>query len=179
MSQPAGAKGSVTKGKLILVAVLAVVLVGVIASNFKSGANVPEVAAPADQAAATAVVATNPTPESGAPAETSGAASTGPFGEFAEDAKWPGVTLEEATKFDPLAVPAWAGPPPPSDVGTGREFSEEQLTELNKAGNAIIFVSGNKRVALIGTQEFHVGDMIGGMKISDISSAGIVLSDPN
>jgi len=174
MSNPAGAKGGATKGKLILIAVLAAVLVGVIVSNLSTGEESAAPAAASEQAAAAPASTPAVAPSQASPEPV----PSGPFREFAEDVEWPQVTLEDATKYDPLAVPAWAGPPPPSDVGTGREFSEEQIAEINDAENAIIFVSGNRRVALIGTQEFHVGDMIGGMKISDISSRGIVLSDP-
>ena len=53
------------------------------------------------------------------------------------------------------------------------------LEELQQAENAIIFVSAGERVASIGGQEYHVGDTVGRFLITDISSAGIVLSDPN
>ena len=174
MSQPSRVKPSDSKGKFVLIAVLAVILVSVIASNFTQGHAEP---ASAEQAEAvpehsdTSVKSTDTAVEQAD-------RPTGPFAEFADDRHWPSLTLEEIAEFDPLTVPAWAGPPPPSTVGTGREYSQEQLDALNNAENAIILVSGNKRVALIGTQEFRVGDMIGSLRISDISSKGIVLSEP-
>ena len=48
---------------------------------------------------------------------------------------------------------------------------------LLAAENAIILVSGDKRIARVGEHEYQVGDVIGRYKISEISSKGVVLSE--
>jgi hypothetical protein len=169
MSRPAPNKLGATPGKLALIAVLALVLVGVIASNWPTTP-----AAPADQPK----TARRPLP---APAAANSgqqnqpATPAGPFGEFAEDGHWQELPIRQVTSFDPLATAEWAKLPDVAADGTVR--TETQINELLAAKDAIIFVSGDTRVARIGDQEFQVGDRLGRYLISEISPRGVVLSE--
>lgn len=170
MSQPRVNVGA-TPGKLALVGVLAVVMVIVIASNWPSAAAPPDADAtlaaepPGPGVVATSAVTTNlqePVP-------------VGPFGEFAEDHHWPELSMKEVTAIDPLAVSAWAVP-----LAAASEQSldeQEQVEALISGENAIILVSGDKRIARIGDREYQVGDVVGHLQISEISAKGVVLSE--
>jgi hypothetical protein len=165
MSQPSRDKVGATPAKLALIGVLALVLAAVIVSNW------PESAPPAMAAASAA------TPEVAvaAPESTAAEQASSPFGQFADDADWPERPIKEVIAHDPFAVAAWAIPP--EGLGEDKKTTEKRIQELLHAESAIIFMSGDKRVARIGGQEFQVGDVIGGFKISDISSRGVVLSE--
>jgi hypothetical protein len=172
MSQKQPLKVGATPGKLALIGVLAVVLVGVIASNWPS-ADAPPVDAAAVSANPTSVTAPPP-PTKGA-TDTKETGSTSPFGEFAEDRHWPEFPVQEAAAFDPFEISKWAAPP--ASVDGGPAYNQEQFNELLAAENAIIFVAGDKRIARIGDQEFQIGDVFGRFKITEISSKGVVLSE--
>ncbi len=162
-----------TRGKLALAAVLAVVLAWVLASNFRGE---PVEAAPEPSVMDAAAVSPQAPPDpAGAPSPSDAKAS--PFAEFAADNDWPEVSLERLVRFDPLKQPEWLAPPRAADEATARE-TEQTIQDLQQATNAIIFVSGGERVAHIGAHEYRVGDMVGEYRITDISSAGIVLSPP-
>lgn len=169
MSRKPRNKIGATPAKLAVVGVLAIVLVGVLASNWTGAAAesaAPE-SSPEDADAEEVIAETMP----------KGAAATSPFGEFAVDEIWPNLPLTIATKFDPLATAAWAAPAPDIEAIAERQHGEEQLKELRNAQNAIIITSGERRMARIGEHEFQVGDVVGGFRITDISSAGVVLSE--
>jgi hypothetical protein len=170
MSQKPKDKLGATPGKLALVAVLALVLIGVVASNFSSGGKPPRNKRAKDETLAAADA--GPAAMSDKP--TIDATSTSPFGKFAEDGNWPEFPMSEITSFDPMAKAAWAKP-----VVAGEEavVSDAQINELLAAKNAIIFMAGDKRVARIGENEYHVGDVIGRYQISDITARGVVLSE--
>ena len=159
-----------TPGKLALIAVLALVLVGVIAANWPSAAEVP-----ASETESTAARRAPRSPASTSGQQTQPATPAGPFGEFAEDGHWPELPLRQVTSFDPLATAAWAKPPDTAADGT--VLTETQVSELLGAKEAIIFVSGDKRIARIGDKEFQVGDRLGRYLISEISPRGVVLSE--
>jgi hypothetical protein len=169
MSRPPKDKLGATPGKLALVTVLVLVLVGVVASNWPSAAPSPQEEIAADNAPPAR--REKATPAVGAAAKSAEVAT--PFDEFAEDGHWPDLPMSEVTKFDPLAKAAWAQPA----VGAEGEVSNAQISELLTAENAIIFMSGDTRVARIGENEYHIGDVIGRYQISDITSRGVVLSE--
>ncbi|HYO25645.1 MAG TPA: hypothetical protein VEQ85_11940 [Lacipirellulaceae bacterium] len=159
-----------TRGKLALVAILAVVLAYVVASNFRGSAEepfvAPEAAAPSEN------IASLP---GGEPRRAPASNIQSPFGEFAVDRPWKTPPLDQLAGFDPLALPSWKAAP--------AEAAEENpaapsLDDIQQADSAIIFVTGNERVARIGDQDYHVGDHVGRLEVKDISSAGIVLSEP-
>jgi hypothetical protein len=160
-SRSAGA----TRSQLALVGVLAVILIGVVAKNLRGPAEEPSAAAPA-------VAPTTSGPDASALVASKPAADS-PFGEFAIDADWPAPSLEQLINFDPFAPPASV-----AAVELGNDSTEDSLSNLRQAQDAIIFVTGDQRVARIGETEYHVGDAVGRFRITEISSAGIVLSEP-
>jgi hypothetical protein len=161
-SRSAGA----TRSQLALVGVLAVILIGVVAKNLRGPAEEPSAAAPA-------VAPTTSGPDASALVASKPAAGGSPFGEFAVDADWPAPSLEQLINFDPFAPPASV-----AAVELGNDSTEDSLSNLRQAQDAIIFVTGDQRVARIGETEYHVGDAVGRFRITEISSAGIVLSEP-
>ena len=179
MSEPRRLQVGATPGRLALIGVLSIGLVGVIAKNW-FGSSEPEQEAATTETHITAVATTPPTIAATPPAvstEATGNAATAdnPFGEFVADDDWPEAPLDEVIKYDPFATAHWAiaaeagGP-------AGDVVSEKQINELLAAKDAIIFMAGDTRVARIGKQEFRVGDTIGRYKISDITAQGVVLS---
>ena len=169
MSKPRNKVGA-TPAKLALVGLLSIVLIAVLAPKFMGGpapAAVAEAETPSDANSGVEL-------ETEIASPTTAAAS--PFGAFASDPSWPQMKIEEITKFDPLATAAWAAPAPDVAATAEREHGEEQLNQLRNAQNAIIITAGEKRIARIGEYEFQVGDTVGEFKITDITSAGVVLS---
>jgi len=182
MSQKPRERVGASPAKLALIGILGLVLVMVVWSNWPQSAARPEQSPASDElnteSLTQGTTSTAPrVPAAVSPAATGGASGgpASPFGEFATDDSWPEMPLKEVTKFDPFATAAWAIPPEADKVE--QAYNEEQIKELLSAENAIIFTAGDVRVARIGTQEFRVGDIIGGFKISDISSRGVVLSE--
>src|SRR5262245_24098002 len=169
-----------TRGKLAVVGLLAAALVGVLAKNFH-GASPEAVTEPTSAASETPAAAVPhaaaPTPNA-APASRQTAKPASPFGEFAEDAAVPAYSLEKLVSFDPLAAPAWMADTEQAADREQQQADDHSIEELQAAQNAIILVSGDQRVARIGSQDYRVGDLVGRYQITDISSAGIVLSEP-
>lgn len=161
MARKAPIKKGVTKGQLALIGVLGSVLIGVLASNFSSAEGEVALASPSGER----------------PAEKSGAAvgarvSSSPFGEFAEDQSWTPAPLAELVEFDPFSDGEADEPAEP-------QFDAAELNELRNAQDAIIFTSEGQTVARVGSKQYRVGDMVGGLEIQEISSAGIVLGQRN
>jgi hypothetical protein len=185
MSEKPRAKAGATPGKLAIVGVLALALVGIIWKNFSGGSGeklTPRVDKERPALAASNVAA--PPAPSGAATNTAGtpvsagaAAASGvdPFGDFAVDQSWPEPALSDVIKHDPLAAGSWAGAH--TESPEDEALTEKRINELMASKNAIIFMTGNNRVARIGTQEFRVGDTLGRYKISEITSQGVVLSE--
>jgi hypothetical protein len=165
-----------TRGKLAVIGLLAVALVGVLAANFRGESHAAEEPAAVGEVAELQPAAAKAAPTvDSTPSSSQASKSATPFGEFAIDADWPEYSLDQLVSFDPFAAPAWnAHAADANDAGA----QSASLQELQEAQNAIILVSGNERVARIGAQEYRVGDKVGPYLITGISSAGIVLSEP-
>jgi hypothetical protein len=180
-----------TRGKAILIGVLAVALLGVIVVQYRrfSGGGAPQVAAPAtpmratkaramrSDAAATKQPTSAPKPDGGTDAA---------FREF-DQMKWKSPTLAEVIAYDPFALPG-AFPQPPRFVGaddadTGEALTAEeqaqqivdalaelrmQLEELKQRGVHVILGKDGQYVATIGDQRIQVGDDINGFTVTDI-----------
>ena len=179
MSEPRRLQVGATPGKIALIGVLSIGLVGVIAKNW-FGSSEPEEESATTESHITAAAATAPTMAVTPPAVSTGSsanatAADNPFGEFVADDDWPEAPLDEVIKYDPFATAHWATA---AEAGgqAGDVVSEKQISELLAAKDAIIFMAGDTRVARIGKQEFRVGDTIGRYKISDITAQGVVLS---
>jgi hypothetical protein len=164
--------------------VLAVVLVGIIWKNCSGGAGEkltprvekerPELAAASAAAAPAPSAAVN---AAGTAVSAGAAAANGvsPFGDFAVDQSWAEPALSDVIKYDPLAAGSWAGAHTVSPEDEA--LTEKRINELMASKDAIIFMTGDKRVARIGAQEFRVGDTLGRYRISEITSQGVVLSE--
>jgi hypothetical protein len=180
-----------TRGKAILIGVLAVALLGVIVVQYRrfSGGGPPQVAASATprraskarparpDTAATKQPAAAPNPEGGADAA---------LREF-DQVKWKSSTLAEVIAYDPFALPG-AFPQPPKFVGpdgadTGQALTAEeqaqqivdalaelrmQLEELKQRGVHVILGKDGQYVATIGDQRIQVGDDINGFTVTEI-----------
>ena len=171
-SQQAGLPLGATPGKLALIGVLALVMIGVIASNWPSDETAPVDDTVHTQADGMGEPPPPPPPVAATAVEPPAAA--GPFGAFAVDQNWPERPLREITSYDPLAAAEWIKPPVSV---AGPAYNEAQINELLAAQNAIIFVSGDTRIARIGDKEFQVGDAIGRYTISEITAKGVVLNE--
>ena len=169
MNQRMRVQVGATPAKVVLVCLLACVLLAVIVANRQSASAEGETAAlPASLNEGASSI--HPL----APADPAGSDKwQSHFGEFAYEEVWPEAPLSEATKVDPLAAPSWAIAHEQSE----EKFDEAQIKELFASQNTIIFMSGRRRIARVGTQEFEVGDTIGQFKITDISAHGVALSE--
>lgn len=178
-------KSGATPGKLALVAVLAVVLVGVLTVQVQNMAT--PVATAERRAAPRQRPAAGP-PKSQAAARAKADAAAMPFDEAT--APWPDLSLEEVIAHDPFAVPAWIKPPPETpdlvetpDQKQQRQFAQQQqqekaaaLAKLRQQGTRIVVLTDGDKVARIGEHSVRIGDTIEGFRITDITTAGVVLS---
>jgi hypothetical protein len=162
-----------TRGKLALVGVLALVLVYVLISNLSAMGGAAALQT-GETAAPTHATADAVKEDLVAPAPV----GANPFGGFAEDRNWPRASLDKVTSFDPLAAPDWLAPAERVATTDAEQSETNTLEELRSAASAIIIVADGHRIARIGSQDYHVGDFVGPYQITDISSAGIVLSEP-
>jgi hypothetical protein len=196
----ASGRSDVTRGKLILIGALAVVLAGVVYWNYFRDAAPPPTAArgaPSPAAASSA----RPTAKSSAaegrhgaespPAESAArpqhdapSASGGPA--------WPEFELAEVIARDPFALPEQF-PQPRASMSTaaGENIPSESeqaaqaaaaaqeriatLTAIREKGVELVLRSGREYVAKIGDLEVRVGDRIGGFRVVDISLRGVTL----
>ncbi|MEM6331291.1 MAG: hypothetical protein AAF790_13730 [Planctomycetota bacterium] len=163
------------RGKLIIVGVLAVVLVGVWGNALLNGGRKPPADALRRRRAAAA--ASRPTP---AVAPSTQAGVTPAADPIAID--WPQVPLSQAVLNDPFGKPEWAVPPAPSvaaEAETDAPLAAASATpeQLRDAGASVILISGGERVAVIGDIEVRVGDAVGRYTVLDITPQGVVLSE--
>jgi hypothetical protein len=178
-----------TKGKLALVGVLAIILVGVIVtqvSNYRAqqGAHLPK------EPREAARTASQPPQE--VPAVEPETAS--PEQSHRAVAQWPERTLQEIVRHDPLVVPSWYQVELPPNPTTNLAATEDPqsaaaaaaqrrlrnsvvLDELRQQGATIVVLAEGSKAAAIGEQRLRVGDTIEGFQISDITLQGVVLSE--
>jgi hypothetical protein len=177
---------ALTRGKAVLIGVLAVVLVGVLYMQYgkhAGGSETGEVV----PAVARAPARTLPTPLTTTP-ET--AAETDAFAQAAllefDQTKWKPPEISKVIAYDPFALPA--GFPQSSSFGlnvaaggggTSDEKSKQladalaelrmQLDELKERGVHVIVGQKGQYVAMIGDRMVHVGDEIGsGFTVTEI-----------
>lgn len=167
------AKLGATPGKLIAVAVLGVIFIGVLIVQFR-----PQAAVPARKKPSISHASNKPNTANDRPATV--------VDRFKVDSAmriWPEVDLEETKEFDPFAVPPFLTqsteqPGEPATVSDDlRKRREEILLELRKARVKVIVGTGDKTVALIGKWRLKVGDVIEGMRVAEIGRGGIVLEE--
>jgi hypothetical protein len=184
-------KGGATPGKLALIAVLAVVLVGVLVYQFSGSEepppprkhpNVGRPAAARPAAGSTRVAAGGtrvaaPKPDHTVVPKT--------------DRQWPKIALEEVLQHDPFALPTALQPPAPKKPAVAvasqapdkarqaevRRQREQALAAIRAQGVQMVFVGKEKRVAIIGDRRVRVGDVFDGFRVTDIGSDGVTLSE--
>jgi len=193
MADPKQAKsGGLTTSKVVLIAVLALTLVGVLYWQFgtseataaytKQGGSHrrPAATAPVTPAVAT-TVAKKGQPENAPLAEMPAVVDT---------TKWKSPPLTEVIAFDPLAVPETFPKPKPiekngkgeglvkaAEADDAKKMAEAvaqlqmQLRELEQRGVQVIVRERDQYAAMIGDRVVHVGDEIDGFTVTVIDPA--------
>jgi hypothetical protein len=193
-------KNSLTRGKAILIAVLAVVLVVILYVQFgsagqKPGAGTasyhpPRPAVAAQAANSTDAQLTPRTAKIPSNAEANKDAAAAPV---IDAAHWKSPKLEKIVAYDPFALPG-AFPQPPKKVAAGTtgkdgliaaaaadeakrladavELRIKELEELRQRGVHVIVGEGDHYVAWIGERKLHVGDDINGFTVTAIDPDG-------
>lgn len=156
-------KMGVTPGKLALIGVLSLVLVGVIVMQLPEG-DPTQVAAhaassPAPSGAKTKQQVSTPTNATIANKETK------------ELQPWPQADLSELLSRDPFALPTWAV----QEKEAAAKQQPSELVELQKQGASIVMITKDGKSATIGDQKVRIGDVLEGYRVTDITSQGIVL----
>lgn len=189
-NKPSLAKqAGVTPGKLVLIAVLAVVLGGVLYVQFAPQSSPAPV--PAQPAARTATTPGQLRAPAAAPAVTS--PTTTPRKKTGTVAGWQSPELTPIVAYDPFALPAAFPQPTQVDEQAGvaqattaedasaqqaaleaeRTKSESELADLRQQGVAVIIKKKQTYVAIVGDQEVHVGDRINGFTVIAIDVDGV------
>jgi hypothetical protein len=189
-----------TRGKMVLIGILAVTLLGVVYVQYGSDSS-EDVVAAVDPTVGTPppppaeAQSSNPAPESPvaaapAPTDESSAAMSQSF----DAARWNKSDLETTVQHDPFALPS--GFPRPvqmvngqgvagdgtagSDAATSAsQLADEvaklhtQLEELRQRGVSVIVREHDQYVAMIGDRTVHVGDEINGFTVTAIEPDGV------
>jgi hypothetical protein len=198
----ASAAHGVTRGKLILIGVLAVVFVAVVYWNYFRDASAGDAtlvqaqSPPANRPAASAAkAAARPNPaaaarETKSPPPDQAASNPGEVNAASQREPWPQFELAHAIAHDPFALPAQFPQLQPSPAQTAAIQTEEleaekeraaaqeraaTLAEIKRQGVKLVFQNGREYVARIGDKEVRVGDRIGGLRVVDISLHGVTL----
>jgi hypothetical protein len=187
-NQPLSKKIGLTRGKAVLIGVLAVALVGVLymqlsklkqddspASSYVAPASAPR-AAVSRTARAKSVQTVSDAHSVDARAAVV---------EF-DQSKWQSPDLAKVVEHDPFALPAEFPQPPVTFAGTGVQSSEEleaataeqladelvrmqtQLDELQQRGVHVVIKKNDQYVAMIGDRMVHVGDDVNGFTVTEI-----------
>ncbi len=186
-----------TRGKLLLVAVLAVVLIVILYVQFgASGAN-----AGSGHVVAYRPSRSTPTRKS-AQANTTTAAATNVQTGSAEvvaapiidAARWKSPSLVTVVSYDPFALPPAFPQPKLKDArnvagaedliaataaddarkqAESLEKLQTQLEELKQRGVQVVILDHNQYAAMIGDRMLHVGDEINGFTVTAISPDGV------
>ena len=184
MADP-GVKSKVgaTPGKLVLIAVLAVVFLSVLLFQLTAREEPP---APQENADASGRSHTRPT-ENGRSVPTL-PPDNGDV--LKQDRQWPKIALEEVLQHDPFALPGALLPPAkPSSANTAHEVPnkvrrqelqrqrEQALAAIREQGVQMVFLGKEEQVAIIGGRRVRIGDLFEGFRVTDIGSDGVTLSE--
>jgi hypothetical protein len=180
MQQPTSANPAAARRKLVLIAVLGVVLIGVIVSEYGG-------ATPAPQSAASTGRPGRRTLPKSAVAEKSA-----PVMRESEQKPWPRIALEEVLQYDPfrpLATLTQVAPDVPA-VGESGDAPQKPTLEvdLNERRQRALAALGDHPPTLVFTgtgggaitfrdRTFRIGDQLGDFRIVEITPAGVVLED--
>jgi hypothetical protein len=190
---PVQSKHAVTRAKLALVGLLAVVLVAVIGYQLRGRKPAPLVPRAeanqrqfaADSSAARTSDATPRGPARVAPAQRR------------PRNKWPDIPLSEVIAHDPFTLPpallaiasesdtAKPGPSSkaePADQSHRQELERRRadvLAAMRKKGVSMVLTSPGGTVATVGSLRLKVGDVVEGLRVAEIGPSGVVLIEEN
>jgi hypothetical protein len=174
-----------TRGKAVLIGVLAIALVGVLYVQYGPDSGDAKAL---DQAATRGTARTPARSTSTKPAATDADTASDTQGALLEfdQAKWKSPKLSKVIAYDPFALPP-GFPQPASFVNsdaadetaaTAQEKSKQladalaelrtQLDELRERGVHVIVGQKDQYVAMIGDRRLHVGDQINGFTVTEI-----------
>lgn len=189
-------RSGITPGKGALVGVLACVLAGIVGYQFLSGAYGNKPVVPRGQA----TTETKFEPKRRGEIAQRTSASTAPRTESLPVEDWPTVPLHETLAHNPFATPASLIPKvpiseselipfaqvPPKEVDDLLPVDPDQLRahrervrairELMTTGASMVMTTGDgTRVAVVNGRTIRIGDTIHGMRVTAITSEGVVL----
>lgn len=201
-AQKALERTGLTRGKAMLIGVLAVVLIGVLYLQYGSSdsglGSEPVAYAPRRQPvqpanpAPTPAASRTPTPSAKeTPADSSPELAAAVI---VDETRWKSPELADVIVYDPFALPA-AFPQPKVVAGSAASGADgliaaaaaddaqqladaveqlrRQLEELKQSGVHIIVRERNQFVAMIGDRMVHVGDEIKGFTVTEIDPKGV------
>ena len=155
---------TVTPRQWALIAVLAVLLIGVLYWPANDApADAPNTDLPAVPAVAGSAGARLPRARTTPPAEPK---------------QWSQVSLDAALAHDPFAAPLLTAPPPepsPIEPVAQEEQQENELLALKQDGVTMILRDAGGMVATVGDRKLRVGDVIDGYRVVAIELDGVVL----
>lgn len=187
-----------TPAKALLIGMLSVVFVAVIAYQFRNQFGT----SPRTDSDINAAVrpASDFQPERRGRGATATALSTELATEIrTRAADWPSISLGETLAHNPFATPKSLVPPPPAlevnetttkadesgvndqvavdeDTRKLQQARAQAIRELMTHGASIVMTgTDGQRVAVVNGRSIHVGDTIHGMRVTDITSDGVVL----
>lgn len=156
-------KMGATPGKLALVGILSLVLVGVIVMQLPKSNPSPVATQAAPSRAPSRAKAKQPV--------STPANATVANKQTREPQPWPQTDLSELLSRDPFALPTWAV----QEKEAAAKQQPSELVELQKQGASIVMITKDGKSATIGDQKVSVGDVLEGYRITDITSQGIIL----
>jgi hypothetical protein len=89
--------------------------------------------------------------------------------------RWPESPLPETLANNPFRLPAWAADNESLAGGEG----PSELLPLQEQGASIVVIGNEVKSATVGDQTYHVGDVLEGYRITDITTQGILLDRLN
>lgn len=176
-----------TPGKLVLIALLAVVFVVVVAVQFGGSSSAKQTCPPEKHKAPTSRPPAQIAPRDVQPSPRPRSAQNASH-------QWPKSELNEVLGYDPFAAPASFFDHQNSANSTGkrelddgpsarqeelarqRAEQDQFLEQLRKDGvKAVVGSAVNGRAALIAAQTVRLGDVLGGFRVIAIEADGVVL----
>ena len=156
-----------TRGKLALVGLLALTLVGVVVKQLPES---PPERASLEQTSAQAK-GNSETSLASADSENRTLLITDKGRE--QSPLWPESNLAETLANNPFALPSWAKQEKLVEVEESSQTSD--LAELQEQGATIVVIANGEKSATIGENRYFVGDVLAGFRVTDITTQGILL----
>lgn len=178
-------KLGVSPGKLKLIGLLSVILVVVLYLQY--GGAGTEVAPAKSESHPTRKAKRKSELSPQKPADS----SETPIKDLGDISSWKEPELATVIRYDPFALPAAFPQPKPTLTASllsgelaGPDLDQEardkklqelsqSLAQLRQQGVQVIITKGDEFVAMIGKHVYHVGDEIGGFKITSIDADGV------